>query len=167
MDIRGHGGSAGQGGGRRESGTLIHSLSPPTSHLPRPSWWRVFPSQGWVDGDSRLYPFLGGSGSLHSTPPRPSLGKCISYSVCNVDPSHGCGAGGWGRGAVGGGLLCRGVGLGGNCIDFSSQAGRCGAERPSPEPAQHTHWGGWRSRDRPTDRRTLLRRNLPCVLVPR
>lgn len=71
-----------------------------------------------------------------------------------------------------------GVRLGGNCIDFSSQAGRCGAERPSPEPGQHTLWGRRRSRARrppdahptparrPPARRTLLGRHLPRVLVP-
>lgn len=83
-------------------------------------------------------PFLGElwalCSALHSSP---FLRKCISYSVCNVDPSlgvrswqTGCG-GGWPpmlQGGAGGGQLHR---------DFSSQTGRHGAERQSPDPAQH------------------------------
>lgn len=150
-----------------------------TSHLPPPrlSWWRVRPSQGWVDGDSRPYPFLGGSGSLHSTPPAPPSESAFLTVCATWIPPRGVELAGGGGGRSGS-LLCRGVGLGGNCIDFSSQAGRCGAERPSPEPGQHTLWGRRRSRARrppdahptparrPPARRTLLGRHLPCVLVP-
>lgn len=150
-----------------------------TSHLPPPrlSWWRVRPSQGWVDGGSRPYPFLGGSGSLHSTPPAPPSESAFLTVCATWIPPRGVELAGGGGGRSGS-LLCRGVGLGGNCIDFSSQAGRCGAERPSPEPGQHTLWGRRRSRARrppdahptparrPPARRTLLGRHLPCVLVP-
>lgn len=134
-----------------------------TSHLPPPrlSWWRVRPSQGWVDGDSRPYPFLGGSGSLHSTPPAPPSESAFLTVCATWIPPRGVELAG-GAGGRSGSLLCRGVGLGGNCIDFSSQAGRCGAERPSPEPGQHTLWGRRRSRARrPPNARPTPTQRLP------
>lgn len=127
-----------------------------TSHLPPPPAKLVAgpPLSGLGGWRLQAIPFLGGLwvSPLHPSPPLPRkvhFLQCVQRGSLPWVWSRRVGAGGgWG------GLLCRGVGLGGNCIDFSSQAGRCGAERPSPEPAQHTHWGGWRSRDRPTDRRT-------------
>lgn len=107
-----------------------------TSHLlwvsgkgpPRPglSGWRrqttSFLEELWV------FPFR---------PHSPFLGKCISYSVCNVDPSPG------GVeppvGAVGGVWPSMPPGGAGGQLhrDFSSQTDRRRAE--SPEPAQHVH----------------------------
>lgn len=147
-----------------------------TSHLHWLSWagGRVgggLPSQGLVDGHSRPHPFLGSSGSLRSASPKPLPPK-VHFLQCvqcgslpgGVEPAGrmwwGWG-GGWGwppmpRGG-GGGQLHR---------DFSSQIGRRGAERQSPESAQHrTLWGGWRSHNRLQDTPEKESATCPCALV--
>lgn len=137
---------------------LNHSLSPPTSVGYVAAGGGGLPSQG--SGGWRLQTGVPSRGALGlSTRPSPFLGKCISYSVCNVDPSPGaCGAGPAGCGV--GGLQCRGVELGVNCIETSPpKQGRPGAERPSPQRAQP---GACTRRGR-----TLRRKFLPRVPVPR
>lgn len=57
-----------------------------------------------------MTPFLEDLWVFPYRPHSPFLGKCISYSVCNVDPTLGCGAAGR---CGGGGLLCRWVWGGG------------------------------------------------------
>lgn len=50
--------------------------------------------------------------------------------------------------------------------DFSSQTGRHGAERQSPEPAQHrTLWGVWRSHNRQQDPPEKESATCPCAQV--
>lgn len=93
------------------------------------------PFRAWVEGESEGCP-LGSSGSLPSTAPSPFLGKCISYSVCNSEPSPpppGVWSRGWG--AVGWPPM-PGVGLGVICIETSPKPGGVGLrERPSPQCA--------------------------------
>lgn len=73
---------------------------------------------------------------LHS----PFLGKCISYSVCNVDPSPGgvepqASGGGWPSMPLGG--------AGGNCIETSppKQTGVGLKDRVQSQPSTCTLWG--------------------------
>lgn len=80
-----------------------------------------------MGGSRRAPPNSGSSGCPGS--PVPFLGKCISYSVCNVGPSLcGCELGELGWGASG-----AGAGGGVDCIDFSSQTGGR-ARGLSPQP---------------------------------
>lgn len=88
-----------------------------------------------------MTPFLEDLWVFPFRPHSPFLGKCISYSVCNVDPDPG------GvepqAGAVGVAFYAAGCGLGGQLHrDFSSQTDRRGDERPSPKPAQRMHASG-------------------------
>lgn len=136
----------------------------------------------WVGGRGGGPPFPGfGGWTLQTTP---FLGKLWVSPLCLLQapssksafltvcamwiPPRGCEASrqdvvgvGWGwppmpRGGAGGQLH----------RDFSSQIGRCGAERQSPESAQHcTLWGGWRSHNRLQDTPEKESVTCPCALV--
>lgn len=92
-----------------------------------------------------------GALSLSRPPPSPFLGKCISYSVCNVGPFPGVGWGVQGRRRdAGWGPPLPGVELGGNCIEtFLPKQGRRAAVSPSPSRAGGGQVGRSLGRGRP------------------
>lgn len=139
---------------------LIHSLSPSTS-------------AGQVGGSSppragRMEtpddPLSGGAPGLSITPRSPFLGKCISYSVCNVDPSPGV----WGRRWVrwgGGWPSVPPGGAGGNCIETSLPR-QTGVGLPVPsQPSTCTLWGRERCCDGPRDTPENRSATCPCPLA--
>lgn len=123
---------------------------------------------GWT---LQTTPFLG---KLWVSPlrlPQAPPSKSAFLTVCAMRiPPRGCGASrqdvvgvGWGWGWP---PMPRGGGGGQLHRDFSSQIGRRGAERQSPESAQHrTLWGGWRSHNRLQDTPEKESATCPCALV--
>lgn len=105
-------------------------------------------------------PLPGSSGSLHAPQPLPRKVHFLQCVQRGSLPGGRVEQGRRRRGAGWGGLQCRGVELGVNCIETSPpKQGRPGAERPSPQRAQP---GACTRRGR-----TLRRKFLPRVPVPR